>query len=112
MGCNDNDDARSEESVKLRSTAEGVQSLTPRERQVCSKSLYGATASEVAGQMGISARTVEAHLASAMRKTGFTRKARMLAWMVRKQIILAGDPYGPPGLEVRRRGPDLRLVKG
>ena len=48
---------------------ERIEKLTPREREVMNWVVEGLTNSQVAGHLGISSRTVEAHRANLMAKT-------------------------------------------
>jgi DNA-binding CsgD family transcriptional regulator len=51
--------------------------LTQREREVLRLTVDGLTNDEIAGRLGISSRTVEAHLRTLFRKTGVTRRTQL-----------------------------------
>jgi two-component system response regulator DesR len=50
--------------------SEGSNPLTPREREVLSASLFGASLAEIAAQLVLSKGTVRNHLSTAMQKLG------------------------------------------
>jgi len=56
--------------LALSALSEGRNSLTPREREVLSASLFGASLAEIAAQLVLSEGTVRNHLSTAMQKLG------------------------------------------
>ena len=56
--------------LALAALSEGSNPLTPRERDVLSSSLYGASLAEIAAQLYLSEGTVRNHLSTAMQKLG------------------------------------------
>jgi two-component system, NarL family, response regulator DesR len=56
--------------LALSALSEGRNSLTPREREVLSASLFGASLAEIAAQLLLSEGTVRNHLSTAMQKLG------------------------------------------
>ncbi len=56
--------------LALAALSEGSNPLTPRERDVLSASLYGASLAEIAAQLYLSEGTVRNHLSTAMQKLG------------------------------------------
>jgi DNA-binding CsgD family transcriptional regulator len=57
----------------------GVESLTPRERRVVELAADGLTNRAIAGQLFVTANTVEMHLSNAYRKLGVTGRAELPA---------------------------------
>lgn len=70
-----------------RADAAKLERLTPRERQVLEHAAQGLHAKEIAGALGISARTVEVHKARIMEKLG----VRNIAELVRFALAAGGD---------------------
>ncbi len=70
------------------SARESLAALTPRERQVLANLVDGASSKEIARRLSLSPRTVEAHRARLMTKTG----SRSLSTLLRL-AILAGVKY-------------------
>ena len=56
--------------LALAALSEGSNPLTPREREVLSASLFGASLAEIAAQLVLSEGTVRNHLSTAMQKLG------------------------------------------
>ena len=56
--------------LALAALSEGSNPLTPRERDVLSASLFGASLAEIAAQLYLSEGTVRNHLSTAMQKLG------------------------------------------
>jgi DNA-binding CsgD family transcriptional regulator len=54
--------------------------LTPRERQVAALIARGETNGEIAGELVVSKRTVESHVANIRSKLGFTNRAQIVRW--------------------------------
>ena len=69
---------------------ERLESLTPREREVLGLVTQGKANKVMAGDLGVSQRTVEIHRARVMEKMG----ANSLAQLVRMTIDLEGTPSG------------------
>ena len=65
--------------------------LSPREREVLQLVAEGRLNKQVAAELGIAVRTVEAHRASIMRKLGLTDQAGLVRYAVQKGIV-------PPGV--------------
>jgi DNA-binding CsgD family transcriptional regulator len=55
----------------------GVEPLTAREREVALLAANGRSSREVADHLGVSARTVETHLARVYRKLGITGRSEL-----------------------------------
>jgi DNA-binding CsgD family transcriptional regulator len=55
--------------------APGLETLSPRERELVTLVARGHTDAQIAGQMGISVRTVSSHLDRIRDKTGCRRRA-------------------------------------
>jgi DNA-binding CsgD family transcriptional regulator len=56
----------------------GVDALSRREREVALLASRGETASEIAGQLCVSKRTVESHLVSVYEKLGVVSKSELI----------------------------------
>jgi len=61
-----------------RRTSLGVDALSRREREVAVLASRGETASEIAGQLFVSKRTVESHLVSVYEKLGVASKTELI----------------------------------
>jgi two-component system, LuxR family, response regulator FixJ len=70
-----------------------VHKLSPREQEVLHLAARGLTSREIAGELGISPRTVDVHRASVMHKTG----AGSVADLVRIVLRLEGTSTKRPG---------------
>ncbi|MEV1292966.1 LuxR C-terminal-related transcriptional regulator [Pseudonocardia sp. NPDC049635] len=62
--------------------AEPIAALTPREAQIAELVSEGMTNREIAERLGVSRRTVEAHVEHALAKLGFTSRTQIVAWVV------------------------------
>lgn len=71
-----------EQAVNLRRSA-----LTPREREVVKMIAQGNSAREIAGQLGLSVKTVEAHRFNLMRKLDIHNKAQLVTYAIQKKIV-------------------------
>ncbi len=60
--------------------------LTSRERQVVRLIVTGLKSREMAGQLGISARTIEVHRAQIMIKMGTKRVAELVKWTLKVDL--------------------------
>ncbi len=65
--------------------------LSPREREVLQLVAEGRLNKQIAAELGIAERTVEAHRANIMRKLGLTDQAGLVRYAVQKGIV-------PPGV--------------
>jgi LuxR family transcriptional regulator, quorum-sensing system regulator BjaR1 len=61
--------------------------LTPRETEILGWAARGRTAGEIGAILGITKRTVEAHLASAAAKLGALNRVHAVAMAMKLQII-------------------------
>ncbi len=68
-------------------SADGVASLTPREREVVRLIAQGNSVRQIAGHLGLSAKTVEAHKFNLMRKLGVHNKVQLVTYAIRKKIV-------------------------
>jgi non-specific serine/threonine protein kinase len=59
-----------------------VDSLTLREREVAAMIAQGKSNGEIAGELVISKRTVEKHIANILSKLGFTTRAQIMRWTI------------------------------
>jgi DNA-binding CsgD family transcriptional regulator len=90
--------------------------LTRREREVAGLARQGKSNVEIAEQLGISVRTVESHIAAALRKARQGAAHRLLAWIAERgrtgygEPVPYRDPYIPgwldlsPAVTIRRNG--------
>jgi DNA-binding NarL/FixJ family response regulator len=68
----------------------GPGSLTPREREVLGLLGEGMSNKEIAGRLGLSERTVKAHLTSAFRRLGVQRRTQAAMWVRARRDELRG----------------------
>jgi DNA-binding CsgD family transcriptional regulator len=61
--------------------------LTPRELEVARLLVEGLDNQEMAGRLGVSPRTVHAHLSNAMRKTGTRTRTQLVIFSLRAGLI-------------------------
>lgn len=61
--------------------------LTARERQVLKLLAEGRTVRSVAGILGLSVKTVDAHKFNLMRKLGIHNKAELVMWAIQKKVV-------------------------
>lgn len=54
--------------------------LTPRQRQVLRLVVMGMTSKQIAGELGLSARTIEVHRAHLMMRIGTNRLPQLVRW--------------------------------
>ena len=65
--------------------AEHAEALTPREREVAEEVAKGLTNRQVATELGISERTVHAHVRRILRKLGLGSRAQITAWVIEER---------------------------
>lgn len=75
-----------------RAGAAGDEELTPRQREVLVRIARGASTKEIAFDLGLSPKTVEAHRARLMERLGIDDIAGLTLYAVRKGLV---DPEGP-----------------
>jgi DNA-binding NarL/FixJ family response regulator len=61
--------------------------LTGREHEVLKLLAEGRTVRVVAGILGVSAKTVDAHKFNLMRKLGIHNKAELVMWAIQKRVV-------------------------
>ncbi len=61
--------------------------LTPREREVLQHIARGYMYKEIAAQLGISAKTVEAHVSAVLRKLQLSSRHELTRWAVRRRLV-------------------------
>ena len=61
--------------------------LTPREREVLKLLAEGNSVKEIAGDLNLSVKTVEAHKFNLMRKLDIHNKAQLVQYAIQKKII-------------------------
>lgn len=66
----------------------GLSRLTIREHEILQCSLEGSTCAEIAKQLHISRRTVEAHRANMMRKLGISSAAALYRYAFQQESLL------------------------
>jgi DNA-binding NarL/FixJ family response regulator len=62
-------------------------SLTPREREVVKMIAEGNSAKKIAGKLGLSVKTIEAHRFNLMRKLDIHNKAQLVTYAIQKRIV-------------------------
>jgi DNA-binding NarL/FixJ family response regulator len=66
--------------------------LTPREREVLQHIARGYMYKEIAARLGISVKTVEAHVSAVLRKLQLSSRHELSRWAAQRQLVdLAGD---------------------
>src|SRR5439155_15744961 len=61
--------------------------LTPREREVIKMLAEGNSVRQIAGILGLSVKTVEAHKFNLMRKLNIHNKAQLVTYAIQKKIV-------------------------
>jgi DNA-binding NarL/FixJ family response regulator len=61
--------------------------LTPREREVLQHIARGYMYKEIAARLGISAKTVEAHVSAVLRKLQLSSRHELSRWAVRRRLV-------------------------
>ena len=61
--------------------------LTPREREVLQHIARGYMYKEIAAQLGISAKTVEAHVSAVLRKLQLSSRHELSRWAARRRLV-------------------------
>jgi DNA-binding NarL/FixJ family response regulator len=69
--------------------------LSPQERRVAEAALAGSSTKEIAAALGLSARTVESHLASLYRKLNIRSRRELLVGRREFALRIAGDDARP-----------------
>jgi DNA-binding NarL/FixJ family response regulator len=64
--------------------------LTPREREVLQHIARGYMYKEIAAQLGISTKTVEAHVSAVLRKLQLSSRHELSRWAARRRLISDG----------------------
>jgi DNA-binding CsgD family transcriptional regulator/tetratricopeptide (TPR) repeat protein len=70
----------------------GETRLTPREREVVDLLAEGLSNRQVAERLHVSERTAEAHVQHILTKLGFTSRAQVASWAVRRELYADPDP--------------------
>ena len=68
---------------------EGLDLLTPREREVLQLIAEGLTSKEIASQLGVSLKTANSHRASLMEKLGIHKAPSLVRFAIREGLIAA-----------------------
>ena len=79
-------DSRQGSSVAA-TTASRKRVLTAREQEVLKLLAEGRTVRSVAGILGLSVKTVDAHKFNLMRKLGIHNKAELVIWAIQKKVV-------------------------
>jgi len=72
-----------------------LEALTPREREVLRHIARGYMYKEVAQRLGISVKTVEAHVSAVLRKLQLSNRHELSRWAVERRIVTL-DPTATP----------------
>jgi len=77
------------DDVRARSTRSSSRGtmLTPREREIIKMIAEGNSVKEIAGMLGRSVKTVEAHKFNLMRKLDIHNKAQLVTYAIQKKIV-------------------------
>ncbi|MBZ5687760.1 MAG: response regulator transcription factor [Acidobacteriia bacterium] len=73
--------------LPIEELASGKRMLTAREREVLKLLAEGRTVRSVAGILGLSVKTVDAHKFNLMRKLGIHNKAELVMWAIQKRVV-------------------------
>ena len=73
--------------LPIEELAGGKRILTAREREVLKLLAEGRTVRSVAGILGLSVKTVDAHKFNLMRKLGIHNKAELVMWAIQKKVV-------------------------
>ena len=73
--------------LSIEELASGKRTLTAREREVLKLLAEGRTVRSVAGILGLSIKTVDAHKFNLMRKLGIHNKAELVMWAIQKKVV-------------------------
>ncbi len=69
-----------------------IEQLTPREREVLRHIARGYMYKEVAQRLGISVKTVEAHVSAVLRKLQLSSRHELSRWAVERQLVTLDGP--------------------
>jgi DNA-binding NarL/FixJ family response regulator len=67
--------------------SDGLEALTPREREVLHHLARGYAYKQIAARLGISARTVESHVGAVLRKLQLSSRHEVAHWAARRGLI-------------------------
>jgi two-component system response regulator NreC len=73
--------------LPIEALASGKRTLTAREHEVLKLLAEGRTVRSVAGILGLSIKTVDAHKFNLMRKLGIHNKAELVMWAIQKKVV-------------------------
>ena len=73
--------------LPIEELATGKRMLTAREHEVLKLLAEGRTVRSVAGFLGLSIKTVDAHKFNLMRKLGIHNKAELVMWAIQKRVV-------------------------
>ena len=71
----------------VRAGADEAARLTPREREITQLVAEGKSSKEAASQLGVSAKTIEAHRANIMRKLNLHSVADLVRYAIREKLV-------------------------
>lgn len=69
--------------------------LSPRELEVTRLLVNGLSSQEIADELGVSRRTIHAHIASAMRRTATRSRIQLAVFVVRNGLVPLPDGDEP-----------------
>ena len=72
---------------KIADAEDPYEQLTERERQVVRLVAEGRTSPEIAGELGITVKSVRGHTAWAMKKLNFHRRSELIRYAIRRGIV-------------------------
>jgi DNA-binding NarL/FixJ family response regulator len=73
--------------LPIEELSSGKRMLTAREHEVLKLLAEGRTVRSVAGILGLSIKTVDAHKFNLMRKLGIHNKAELVMWAIQKRVV-------------------------
>ena len=86
--------------------------LTPRQREVIARLAEGRTDREIAEELRLSVRTVNAHVAQLLTRLGVRNRAEAVGWYYRSEDGRGAEGRGSDGRGAEGRGSDGRGVAG
>ncbi len=84
----------SEPKLSDRPLGRGVAQLSAREREVMARVAEGYTNSQIAGELGLSVKSIETYRSRVMEKLGLTTRAALVRFALECGVLAAGNP-GP-----------------
>ncbi|WP_243090882.1 helix-turn-helix transcriptional regulator [Thermus neutrinimicus] len=85
-----------ERRVVAQVVGEPIPQLSPREKEVAALAALGLSNKEIAQELGISERTVKAHLSAVFQKAGVKRRSQLAHQYIAAKLNVLKGAYAPP----------------